>query len=91
MLQNATSVRKSAPGAPNSSDEYVSCNAPATATEYGSLQILFKCPMPAIVFGNATKPHVSLTVDKVHSPLRLPRETTSERPKVVRTLVFLTF
>ena len=31
-------------------------------------------------------PHVLLTFDKVHNPLRLPRETTSERPKVVRTL-----
>ena len=31
-------------------------------------------------------PHVLLTFDKVHSPLRLPRETTSERPKVVQTL-----
>ena len=30
-------------------------------------------------------PHVLLTFDKVHSPLRLPRETTSEPPKVVRT------
>ena len=30
-------------------------------------------------------PHVLLTFDKVHDPLRLPRETTSERPKVVRT------
>ena len=77
MLQNVTPLRKSAPGPPNSSDEHVSCNAPAT--EYASLQILFKCPTPAIVFGNATKPHVLLTVDKVHSPLRLPRETTSER------------
>ena len=28
--------------------------------------------------------HVLLTFDKVHNPLRLPRETTSERPKVVR-------
>ena len=37
-------LRTSAPGPPNSSDE----NA--------SLQILFKCPTPAIVFGNATKP-----------------------------------
>ena len=31
-----------------------SCNAPAT--ENVSLQILFTCPTPAIVFGNATKP-----------------------------------
>ena len=29
--------------------------------------------------------HVLLTLDKVHVPLRLPRGTTSERPKVVRT------
>ena len=30
-------------------------------------------------------PHVLLTVDKVHNPLRLPRKSTSERPKVLRT------
>ena len=30
-------------------------------------------------------PHVLLTFDQVHNPLRLPHETTSERPKVVRT------
>ena len=54
MLQNATPLRKSAPGPPNSSDEHVSCTAPAT--ENASLQILFKCPTPAIVFENATKP-----------------------------------
>ena len=29
-------------------------------------------------------PHILLTFDKVHNPLRLPRETSSERPKVVR-------
>ena len=29
-------------------------------------------------------PDVLLTFDKVHNPLRLPRETTSERQKVVR-------
>ena len=28
--------------------------------------------------------HILLTFDKVHSPLRLPRETTSEPPKVAR-------
>ena len=36
-------------------------------------------------------PHVLLTFDKVHNPLHLPRETTSERPKVSEPLVFLTF
>jgi len=30
-------------------------------------------------------PHVLLTFDKVHNPLRLPRDTTSERPKVAWT------
>ena len=29
--------------------------------------------------------HVLLTFEEVHNPLHLPRETTSERPKVVRT------
>ena len=29
-------------------------------------------------------PHVLLTFDTVHNPLRLPRETTSERPQAVR-------
>ena len=54
MFQYATLLRTSASGPLNSSDEHVSCTAPAT--ENASLQILFKCPMPAIVFGNATKP-----------------------------------
>ena len=53
MLQNAIPLRKSAPSAPNSSDEHVSCTAPAT--ENASLQILFKCPTPAIVFGKCYK------------------------------------
>ena len=54
MLQNATPLRKSASWPPNISDEHVFCTAPAT--ENASLQILFKCPMPAILFGDATKP-----------------------------------
>ena len=29
--------------------------------------------------------HVLLTIDKMHNPLRLPREATSESPKAVRT------
>ena len=37
-------------------------------------------------------PHVLLTFGTVHNPLRLPRETTSERQKVVRACsVFYTF
>ena len=81
MLQNAIPLRKSAPGPPNSSDEDVSCTAPAT--ENASSQILFKYPTPAIVFGNATKPSCFAHFCKVHNPLRLPRGPTSERPKAV--------
>ena len=32
--------------------------------------------------------HVLLTFDKVHNPLRLPRESTPERPKVLHTHQF---
>ena len=53
MLQNATHLRKSAPWPPNISDEHVSCIAPVT--QNASFQIPFKCPTPAIVFGNTTK------------------------------------
>ena len=54
ILQNATPLKKSAPWPLNISHEHVFCTSPAT--ENASLQILFKCPMLAIVFGNATKP-----------------------------------
>ena len=46
--------RPDMPRPPNISDEHVFCTAPATRN--ASLQILFKCPTPAIVFGNATEP-----------------------------------
>ena len=36
-------------------------------------------------------PRVLLTFDRVHNPLCLPRKTTSERPKVVRTPQFCPF
>ena len=70
----------------HSSDEHVSCTVPAM--ENASFQIIFKCPTPLEMLQN---PHVLLTFDKVHSPLRLPRESTSKPPKVVRTLGVLTF
>ena len=54
MLQNVTPLRKSAPSPSNISDGHVVCIAPAT--ENASLQILFKRPTTAIVFGNARKP-----------------------------------
>ena len=86
MPQNATPLRKSPPWSPNTSTPCVSCTAPATRN--ASFQILFKYPMPAIVFETATKPSCLLTFDKVHNPLRVPRKTTSERSKVLRTRQF---
>ena len=62
MLQNASPLRKSAPWPPNISHEHVFCTAPAT--ENASLQIL--------------DPHVLLTFDKVHNPLRLLYILTSK-------------
>ena len=53
MLQNATLLRTSAPWPRNSSDEHVSCTALAIGN--ASLQILFKCPTPAIVFQKGYK------------------------------------
>jgi len=54
MLQDATFLRKSAPGPRNISDEHDSCTAPAT--ENASLQILFKRPTTAKAFEISTKP-----------------------------------
>ena len=85
MLQNATPLRKSAPGPPNISDEHVSCTAPATRN--ASSQILFKCATAAMFLKLLQNPHGLLTFDQVQDPLRLPR-TTSERPKVLRTPQF---
>ena len=41
-------------------------------------------PRPPSFLEMLQNPHVLLTLDKVHNPLRLPRETTSEPPKVAR-------
>ena len=83
MLQNAIPLRTSAPGPPNISDEHVSCTAPAT--ENASLPILCKnVPRLPSFLEMLQNPHVLLTSDKVHNPLHLPRETTSECQKVIR-------
>ena len=52
------------------------------------MQILFKCHTPARKY---YKTHVLLTSDKVHNPLRLPREATSARQKMVRACCFQHF
>ena len=82
MLQNATSLRKSAPGPPNMSlvlrlpRKMHLCRSSSNVPRLLSFLKLLQ------------NPHVLLTFDKVHKPLRLPRETTSERPKVLQTRQF---
>ena len=85
MLQNATSLRKSAPSPPNRSDENVSRTAPAT--ENASMQCRSSSNVPRLpsFFEMLQNLHVLLTFDKIHNPLHLPRGMTSQRPKVVRT------
>ena len=82
-LQNATPLKKSAPWPPNNlwwtcCLLYRACHAKCIFAD------LFKCAMPE----TATKPSHLLTFGKVPNPLRLLRETTSERPNVVRDRQF---
>ena len=81
MLPNATPLRKSAPGPPNSSDEHVSCTAPATENAF--LQILFKCHTPAIVFWNAWKPSRFASFCWLLTRCPIPGACHEKRPKVV--------
>ena len=83
MLQNATPLRKSAPGPPNISDNMslVLC-LPRKMHLCRSSSNVPRLPSFLEMLQN---PHVFLTFNKVHNPLRLPRESTSERPKMVRS------
>ena len=89
MLQNAIFLRKSL--------SRICLLHTAPATRNASFQTVFKCPTPAIVFRLPSflkvlqNLHALLTFHKVHNPLRLPRKTTSEQPKVLRALHFLHF
>ena len=86
MLQNATTLRKSAPWPPNISDEHVSCTAPAT--ENASFQILFKCPTLAIDFGSARKPSRFAHFWPVAQSLAPATRNDIWTPKVPRTRHF---
>ena len=90
MLQNATCLRKSAPGPPNSSDEHVSCIAPATekCIFADPLQMSHACHR--FWTCHQTLTFCLLLTRCTINPLRLPRKTTSERPKVLRTSQFFT-
>ena len=83
MLRNATPLRKSAPGPPNSSDEDVSCTVPAK--ERHLCRSSANAPRLPSFLEMLQNPLFLLTFYKVHNPLRLPRETTCEPPKVVQT------
>ena len=63
-------------------DEHVSCTAPAT--ENASLQILFKCPTPANVFGTATKQSRFAHLWRGAESFAPPTTKTLQRPKMVR-------
>ena len=83
MLQNTTPLRKSAPD---------------LLTALMNMSLVLRLPRKMHLCRSCSKVprlpsflemlqknfHVLLTFDKVHNPLRLPRETTSEPPKVVR-------
>ena len=75
-LQNATPLRKSAPGPPNSSDEDVSCTVPATenASFHHACHRFWKCYKTFTFCSLLTR-----------STIPCACETTSERPKVVRS------
>ena len=85
MLQNATPLRKSAPGPPNSSDELVSCTAPATENAW----ILFKNPPRLPSFLEMLQNlHVLLTFDKIAIPRACHAKRHLNVKKVLRTPQF---
>ena len=84
MLQSATLLRKSTPGPTNSSDEHVSCTV-RLPWKMHLCRSSSNVPRLPSFLEMRQPPYVLLTFSMVHNPLRLPGETTSERPKVVRT------
>ena len=76
-------LRKSAPWPPNISHEHVFCTAPATKMHLCRSSSNVPC-LPSFL-EMLQNPHGLVTFDKVHNALRLPCETTSEPPKMVRT------
>ena len=94
MLQNATPLRKYQEISALTFEHlwwtcllYRACHAKCICTD--PLQI--NVPHLPSFLEMLQIPHVLLTFDKVHNPLRLRRETTSERPKVLRTRFFWHF
>ena len=85
ILQNSTPLRKSAPWPPNISHEHVFCTALRLPRKMHLCRSSSNVPCLPWFLEMLQNPHVLLTCEEVHNPLRLPRETTSEPPKLVRT------
>ena len=83
MLQNATRLRKSAP------DLLTDMMNMSLALHLSRKMHLCRpssnIPRLPSFLQMPQNPHVLLSFDKAHKPWRLPRRTTSERPKVLRT------
>jgi len=61
---------------------------PDLLTALMSVSLVLRLPQKMHLFRSSSqvpRPHALLTFDKVHNPLRVPRETTSQRPKVAQT------
>ena len=50
--------------------------------------LTFRLPREMHLYGSSSNVFTFRSLDKVHNPLRLPCETTSDRPKVLRTRQF---
>ena len=82
MLQNATPLRKSADLRTSLMNMSFVLRLPRKMHLCRSSSNVPRLPPLLKLLQN---PHVLLAFDRVHNPLCLPRETTSEHPKVVRT------
>ena len=70
------------------SSVYLSSCLPVYLSIYLSLSLSLFHVFISLSLEMLQNPHVLLTFAKVHNPLRLPRESTSVRPKVLRTRQF---
>ena len=83
LFQNATPLRKFPPWSPNKSIAHVSLVLRLLHDMHLAISSAYVPRLPSFL-KLLQNFHVLLTFDKVPNLLRLPRETTSERPKVLR-------
>ena len=84
LFQNATPLRKFPPWSPNKSIAHVSLVLRLLHDMHLAISSAYVPRLPSFL-KLLQNFHVLLNFDKVPNLLRLPRETTSERPKVLRT------